>query len=113
MAELKMDFEKIAEGFLKTAKESGMFIGWWIPCCERLPKKNGQYFVTTTSALGTPMIIIRSFAQKLSRVDPYDFMDAKGCGWYDYNSEFGYWQDTGVKAWMPLPEPYKMCGDRK
>jgi len=81
----------------------------WIPVSERLPDKNGQYLVTTTSAWGTPLVIIRSFAQNLKKIDQYDFFHAKGCGWYDYDSEVGYWRDKGVKAWMEFhfPEPYK------
>lgn len=48
MAELKMDFAKMAEGFTKTAKEKGMFVGWWIPVSERLPEEPGEYLITWT-----------------------------------------------------------------
>ena len=46
MAELKMNFTKAAESFEKTAKERGLFVGWWIPVTERLPEEDGRYYVT-------------------------------------------------------------------
>ena len=82
MAELKMDFTKMAEGFVKNAKKQGMFVGWWIPVSERLPEEDGCYLVTTT---GTNNDII----------DIAYYTD-------------GIWHKASrIKAWMPLPEPYK------
>ena len=79
----------------------------WIPCSERLPERDGEYLVTITDVIGKPMIRMRSFAKNLKKVDPYDFVNAKGCGWYDYDSEVGHWRDTDVKAWMEFPKPYR------
>lgn len=92
---------KCVEGLPSVQPKTG-----WIPVSERLPEKNGQYLVTTASVCGA-LITIRSYAKKFSRIDPYDFRSAKGGGWYDYDSEFGYWQDTEVKAWIPLPQPFE------
>lgn len=82
--------------------------GWqehWIPISERLPE-DGTYLVTLERFYGgEPRIDMRSFAKDLNKVDEFDFPKHK-CGWYDYDSEYGYWEDTGVIAWMPLPEPY-------
>ena len=78
----------------------------WIPVSEKLPQ-NGTYLVTVRSMVGVPRIDIRSFAKDLNKVDEFDFPKHK-CGWYDYDSEYGYWEDTEVIAWMPLPEPYKV-----
>lgn len=79
--------------------------GKWIPVSERLPE-DGTYLVTAERIVGTPRIDIKSFAKDLNKVDEFDFPKHK-CGWYDYDSECGYWEDTKVIAWMPLPEPYE------
>lgn len=55
---------------------------WWIPVSERLPEEDGCYLVTTT---GTNNDII----------DIAYYTD-------------GIWHKASrIKAWMPLPEPYK------
>jgi len=78
----------------------------WIPVSERLPE-DGTYLVTLESFFGgKPRIDIRSFTNDLNKVDEFDFPEQK-LGWYDYDSEYGYWEDTRVIAWMPLPEPYE------
>ncbi len=77
----------------------------WIPVSERLPE-DGTYLVTVEGIDGEPRIDIRSFANDLNKVDEFDFPKHK-CGWYDYDSEYGFWEDTRVTAWMPLPKPYE------
>lgn len=77
----------------------------WIPVSERLPE-DGIYLVTVERTTGVQRIETKSFAKDLHRVDDFDFPEHK-CGWYDYDSEYGYWEDTNVIAWMSLPEPYK------
>ena len=78
----------------------------WIPVTERLPE-DGTYLVTLEGFCGgEPRTNIRSFAKDLNKVNEFDFPEQK-CGWYDYDSEYGYWEDTSVIAWMPLPKPYK------
>lgn len=77
----------------------------WIPCTERLPE-DGIYLVTVERIAGKPRIETKSFAKDLHRVDDFSFRKHK-CGWYDYDSEYGCWEDTNVIAWMPLPKPYK------
>jgi len=81
----------------------------WIPVSERLPE-DGTYLVTAERIVGEPVINIKSFAKDLHKVDEFDFPKHK-CGWYggwyDYDSEYGYWEDTSVRAWMPLPKPYE------
>ena len=85
----------------------------WIPCSERLPEEDGEYLVTVKPMLKSMRNYIRhcDFARNLYLVDEYDFVDKKGvAGFYKYDSEYGYYEMTEVIAWMPLPEPYKMCG---
>ena len=79
--------------------------GKWIPVSERLPE-DGTYLVTVERIVGNPRIDIKSFAKDLHKVDEFDFPKHKS-GWYDYDSEYGYWEDVNVIAWMPLPKPYE------
>ena len=81
--------------------------GGWIPVSERLPEKDGEYLVTVSSFCGLPQCIeVLSFATDLHKVDEYEFPEHK-CGFYEYDSEWGYLEVDDVIAWMPLPEPYR------
>lgn len=80
----------------------------WIPVSERLPEVNGSY-LTTIKGIGY-YNRIRSFANSLHKIDKYDF-SSKKAGWYFYDSECGYIEETDVIAWMPLPQPYTESED--
>ncbi len=54
----------------------------WIPCTERLPEEDGCYLVTTTGT-NNDIIDIAYYTTDL---------------WH---------KASRIKAWMPLPEPYK------
>lgn len=61
----------------------------WIPCSERLPEEDGRYFVT-----------------RYDYVTESSFVDIL---WYEKHT---WWNrhivgDFAVKAWMPLPKPWK------
>lgn len=97
MAELKLDFEKMAEGFVKTAKERGMFVSRWIPVSEKLPEESGEYLVSVED------------------VDKDDDYNAVGIAWFahpdDYNAVGkGEWRELGIDeevvAWQKLPTPF-------
>lgn len=55
----------------------------WIPCRERLPKESGFYLVSTTDCITIMEFCKEWISQNLG-----------SCNWY-------------VKAWQPLPKPYK------
>lgn len=82
--------------------------GKWIPCSEGLPE-DGVYLVTRKDHIGRPSLVNKKrYAKNLYKVSEIAFHDKKGKGgWYDYDGERGYWEDTAVVAWMPLPEPWK------
>ena len=84
----------------------------WIPVSERLPKE-GTYLVTLKGISGESIIDMMSFAKDLYKVDEFDFPNKHRCGWYGYDSEYGYWECITVIAWMPLPEPYKAESEGK
>ena len=94
-----------ADGYEQGYKDAEQKSGKWIPVSERLPE-DGTYLVTVGRVVGGAGIDIKSFAKDLHKVDEFDFPKHKS-GWYDYDSEYGYWQDASVIAWMPLPEPYE------
>ena len=80
----------------------------WIPVSKANPKKDGRYFVTTDGNY----VEIKSFAKNLRKIDKYDFDKAES-GWYDYDSDFGYYKYHKVIAWMELPEPYKAKSEKQ
>jgi hypothetical protein len=69
----------------------------WIPCNEKLPEKSGNYWCTFggTNLAGIDYYTSESDAEKF----------------FDEPEEFTGWQSQNVKAWMPLPEPYKAEGE--
>lgn len=65
----------------------------WIPCSERLPKKDGEYIATFGAETGW-------------FVDICDYDATMGWGFFpDDGGEF--LEVSNVLAWMPLPEPWK------
>lgn len=86
----------------------------WIPVSERLPKEDGCYLVTAELVVDKPRVEISSFAKNLYSVDEYEFFNKKGkSGWYNYDDDYGYWENEEVIAWMPLPESYKTESEEK
>jgi len=82
----------------------------WIPVSEKLPDYNKQCLVTFECGL----VDIMCYALDLYKVDEYDFCAKKGkAGWYEYDSEWGYYSRDDIVAWMPLPKPYKVESEDK
>ena len=88
------------------AMEKQPQVGGWIPVSERLPEEEGRYLC----AYGKNLMCVYSFSNDLFSVDDYDFAKykfKKQKGFYAYDSEWGYWEVDFIKAWQPLPEPFK------
>ena len=103
-----LEFRQLAEWLkeLKQLREQPR----WIPVSERLPDDRKKCLVTFKSGY----IDIMCYALNLYKVDKYDFSTQKGkAGWYDYDSEWGYYSRDDVVAWMPLPEPYEESEDKE
>lgn len=93
----KMDkLLKIANALGTTASEiSGetlheLVLPAWIPCRERRPDKPGSYICTCSD--GTPYLQV-TVIKFHPRTQAWELTGARA-----------YWK---VRAWMPLPEPYK------
>jgi len=79
----------------------------WIPV-SKPPKKDGKYLVTIHYInITRDTIETVNYSKNLYKVNEYDFYDRKRAGWYNYDSEYGYYEVDSVIAWMPLPKPYE------
>ena len=82
----------------------------WIPVTERLPEENGKYLTvfTINTIPPRPVMEVCCYAKDLYKVDKYDFQDKKRkSGFYQYDSEWGFFEMSDISHWMPLPEPPK------
>ena len=77
----------------------------WISVEERLPEEDGTYLCYEVCG-NYPNYGVLNFAKNLHKVDKYDFQNKKRPGFYHFDSEYGYIEDTNVVAWQPLPAPY-------
>ena len=80
----------------------------WISTKDQLPTENGDYLVTKDS-FGVRYIASVSWANDLNKLDKYDFPveDYKGVsGFFDYDSESGYYEVSNAVAWCKV-EPYE------
>lgn len=80
----------------------------WIPVTERLPdNEEKQYLVTIDSSFGVRYTTTAYYAKNLEEVGGYSLQGKRRGGFYGYIGVLGYCEMTGVRYWMPLPEPPK------
>ena len=77
----------------------------WIPCSERLPKRNGEYLVWMQRPFDEePTVSIINYDADCEMFGDWrEYYHPITLGYLD--SDFD--EIKGVIAWMPLPEPYK------
>lgn len=75
----------------------------WHKFKDKSPDKNGRYLVVTKINSLRFMEVLR-FATNLRDVDRYDFPEEDRPGWYDLDSESGYYERSCVTHWTELPE---------
>ncbi len=76
----------------------------WIPVSERLPKSSGVYIVT------------REFNDGIDCADLTDACYFDGTSTWHNDNRINHdreYVDKKIKAWMPLPEPYKAESEDK
>lgn len=107
MADLKINITKIAESFERTAKEKGMFVGWWVPLTKR-PMTDEERKLWERSDVEEAMIFdcpLPDDGQEVlvsygGYVGVDTFVKDDGCYFEGVDID-------DVEAWMPLPGPYK------
>ena len=80
----------------------------WIPVTERLPNGEAERYLVATPLMALGLwVSICYYADNLEEVDEYDFKGENHSGFYGSGDDYGYYERSGVKYWMPLPEPPK------
>lgn len=80
----------------------------WIPVTERLPDNEEKlYLVTIDSYLGIRYTTTAYYAKNLEEVGGISLQGKRRGGFYGYIDVLGFLEKTGVRYWMPLPEPPK------
>lgn len=78
----------------------------WIPVTERLPNGEAERYLVAAPLMSLGLwVSICYYTDNLEEVDEYDFKDEKHSGFYGYDDEYGYYERSGVRYWMPLPQP--------
>lgn len=85
----------------------------WVPTSERLPDKNGQYLCVCEGPITRQYFTLLGFNKRLEDVCEYEFEGVDRGGFYDYDREAGFFENTNVSYWMPLPEPPEKEGETK
>ena len=75
----------------------------WISVKDRFPDKNGRYLCYYKTIFGSGMEVY-DFATNLEQIDKYDFYRKNRCGWYVFESDYGFCECVAITHWMPLPE---------
>lgn len=76
----------------------------WISIKDRLPDKNMRC-LCAIERYNRILYDLYYFSTNLYEVDNMDFCDEKGiAGFYNYDSEWGYYKISDVKYWMPIPK---------
>ena len=84
----------------------------WISVEERLPSQD-EYYLVAYKLDVIPQrwhFNVYPFSLDLYNTDKFDFPRKKykgKSGFYFYDSEYGYCEDSRVTHWMPLPKPPK------
>ena len=87
---------KVIEHLKKMPSELPSAEARWIPCSERLPKRDELVLVTYKT---TDRIHLCKYID-----------DGSGNPWWSYIDDCCAWNNV-VLAWMPLPEPYREDGE--
>jgi len=75
----------------------------WTKCTDRIPNKDGEYLVVKSIIGMFNKIDVCAFALNLHEIDEFDFPDEERPGWYEHDSETGYFEWTGITHWAELP----------
>lgn len=70
------------------------------------PTEEGEYLVVSSTISSRLHYEVLSYTKNLHKLDKYDFAGAeyKRPGWYDYSSEWGFYERGDIKAWSYINE---------
>ena len=78
----------------------------WMAYPEYKPVEEKQYLVTQQITPTHKIINLKGWSNNLYKKDPSDFFkDQDHPGWYDCDSEWGYYEVINVIGWQPTPDP--------
>lgn len=75
----------------------------WTQTSHKLPRISGRYLVIRL-IFKHLSVDTMYFASDLSDLDQYSFKYKKRPGFYDFDSEYGYYEVDKVIAWGEIPE---------
>lgn len=81
-------------------------VGKWIPVTERLPEDRQRILCFRKGKYGF-CALTAAYSKCLASYCDIDFHGVKHGGFFDYDSEVGYYELHDITHWMPLPEPPK------
>lgn len=74
----------------------------WVDVNDRLPKYKGDY-LCVLDTWGHKYVHVCGFTKNLEKFDNVDFAGKKHAGFYNYDSEYGFFERDNVTHWMPIP----------
>lgn len=75
----------------------------WNKVEDGLPTDSGKYLCVSYSPLSRN-ILTCYFAENLRALNKYDFEHCNYAGFYNYDSEYGYFRERYITHWMKLPD---------
>ena len=75
----------------------------WNKYPETVPPNDGKYLVVVFLNSCYRVIDICNFASNLRKADKYSFPNERRAGWYQYDSEWGYFERSDITHWAELP----------
>lgn len=118
-ANVEVDMDELVKRVTEEIRNSFILdpVGW-IPCSERLPEEEGNYLVTFgafTETINGEKVIFGDIDRSVSEIGYgcYErdiFWHPTAFGWYDLATATPF-DKRAIKAWMPLPKPWKGVDD--
>lgn len=68
------------------------------------PPQDGQYLCVVDGFCNIRYLVLCRYAESLHNVHEWDFDENTGSGFYDYDSEYGYYKLNNITHWMTAPK---------